>query len=110
MGLIGLALHALGLQGADETLHKRVIVAICFAAHAHDDATVIQQCSVVLSRILTATVRMRKSTQAASMATRERHECGLFHQCFIAVAIHGPADHHAGEDVKHHREIADIWR
>ena len=37
--LIGLTIHAFGLQGADETLHERVIVAIGFAAHAHDDAT-----------------------------------------------------------------------
>ncbi len=57
-GLIGRALHALGLQGADETLHERVIVAICFAAHAHDDATVSQECSGVPSRLLTATIRM----------------------------------------------------
>jgi hypothetical protein len=38
---------------------------------------------------------MRKSTQAASMATRERHECGLFHQCFVAVLVHGPSNHKA---------------
>ena len=44
--LIGLALHAFGPQGADETLHERVIVTISFAAHAHDDATAGQKCLV----------------------------------------------------------------
>jgi hypothetical protein len=34
-------------------------------------------------------------TLAASMATRERHACGLFHQCFSAVLVHGPSNHHA---------------
>ena len=57
-GLLGRALHALGLQGADETLPERMIVAICCAAPTHDEATVSQECSVVLSRLLTPTVSM----------------------------------------------------
>ena len=56
--LRGLSLYALGLQGANETLHERVIVAIGFAAHAHDDAKVGQKGSVVLTGILTAPVSM----------------------------------------------------
>jgi hypothetical protein len=62
--LIGLTIHTLRLQGADETLHECIIVAICFAAHTHDNTTVSQQCSVVLTGILSATIGMRKSTQA----------------------------------------------
>ena len=31
--LLGLSLHALGLQGSDEALHQRVVVAIPLAAH-----------------------------------------------------------------------------
>ena len=62
--LIGLTIHTLRLQGADETLHECIIVAICFAAHTHYNTTVSQKCTVVLTGILTATIGMRKSTQA----------------------------------------------
>ncbi len=57
-GLIGRTIHALGLQGANETLHERIIVAIGFAAHTDRNAPVSQQCPVVLTGVLTAPVRM----------------------------------------------------
>jgi hypothetical protein len=56
--LIRLTIHILGLQRADKTLHERVIVALGFAAHTYHNAKVDQQCSVVLTGILTVPVRM----------------------------------------------------
>ncbi len=53
-----ISIHTLGLQRANKTLHERVIVAIGFAAHTYHNATVSQQCPLVLTGTLTAPVRM----------------------------------------------------
>src|SRR2546430_2041737 len=39
------------------------------------------------------------------MTPRERHASGLIYQHLVAMGIHGPAHHHARENVEHHRQI-----
>ena len=56
--LIGLPIDTLRFEGAEEALHERVVIAISFAAHAHQDPIVGQQLLIGSRSLLTATVGM----------------------------------------------------
>src|SRR3954452_7998085 len=57
IGIIAL-MDQLRFQGAEEAFHRRVIPAICLAAHRLRDGGGLQDLAVVAGGILTATVRM----------------------------------------------------
>src|SRR5215469_13297410 len=90
-GLIGLTIHTFGLQGAIETLHQGVVVAIGFVAHAHHNAKVGQKGAIVLRGILTATIRVMQESRLR-MTTRKGHASGLFYQRLLTMTLHGPPD------------------
>src|SRR5205823_14855657 len=47
-----------GFQGAEEALHRRVIPAVCLAAHRWGDGGGLQDLAVITGGVLTAAIRM----------------------------------------------------
>src|SRR5205823_14707193 len=61
-----------GFQGAEEALHRRVIPAVCLAAHRWGDGGGLQDLAVIAGGVLTAAIRMM---DRSSCSISERCEC-----------------------------------
>ena len=58
VGLKDMKIDTLGFEGAKETLHDGVVIAIASAAHADDDGVLSEQFLVGVSGVLAAAIRM----------------------------------------------------
>lgn len=61
-------IHTLDLEGLEETLDWRIVPAICFAAHRLDHPVILDQLSVIITGILTATIRGRRAIGRLELA------------------------------------------
>jgi hypothetical protein len=96
--------HEFGLQRAEETLHGRIVPAVCLAAHRLDDGNGLQDIAVVAGSGLTAAVEMMDETdrQAPSLDRHDERGDGEFGAHMIA---HGRANDLAGEQIEDHGQV-----
>ena len=72
--LVAPMVNELGLQGAEEALHRGVVVAVAFAAHGGFDTELPEQFLVVLRAVLTASVRVMNQPCRWPFSNDRRHQ------------------------------------
>jgi hypothetical protein len=73
-GQEALAVHGFDFQRVEQTLGTRVVVAIPSAAHATQQAVLIEQCLVSGEVVLAPAVRVHGQTLACVLAPTRQHE------------------------------------
>ena len=93
-----------GFQGAEETLHRRIVPAIRLAAHRLGDGGGPQDIAVVAGGVLAAAIGMMGETRPRAAAL-DRHGERRDGEFGAHVVAHCPADHLAGEQVEDHGQV-----
>jgi len=96
MGLVILEVNVFAFEGAKETLHRGIVIAVACAAHAGLHPLIDQELLVGPSSILAAPIRMvEQSTERWPVL--HRHVEGLLYQAALQRGGEGPADNFARE-------------
>src|SRR5512134_946262 len=103
-GLVILEMDMLAFEGAKETLHRSIVIAVASAAHADLDLLVDEKLLVRIAGILAATIRMMQQPKESWSAV-SGHAKGLLHQGTLQGCRKGPADNFAREEIQHHSQI-----
>src|SRR5881392_241430 len=93
-----------GFQGAEEALHRRVIPAVCLAAHRWGDGGGLQDLAVIAGGVLTAAIRMMDQARPRA-ASLECHGEGGNGEFGAQMLAHRPADDLASEQVEDHGQV-----
>jgi hypothetical protein len=99
-GLKDKARHALPFEGAKETLHDGVIVTVALAAHTHANALGDEESLILLTRVLTAEIRMMQQISVRT-TTNQCHIQRLLDELLIGNGSHRPADNSPREQIQH---------
>lgn len=103
-GLVILEMDVFAFEGAKETLHRSIVIAVAGAAHADLHLLVNEKLFVNIACILAATVRMmQQSSERWPFVCG--HAEGLLHQGTLQGCGKGPADNFAREEVQDHSQI-----
>src|SRR3990172_3630791 len=103
-GMVILKVDLLTFQGAEETLHRGVVITITCVTHADLHAVSRQQALVSHTGILTAAIRMMQQTCGRS-AVLHGHLISLLHQDAFQGFVHRPTDDFPGEEIQDRRQI-----
>src|SRR4030067_2588076 len=94
-GIVILKVDLLTFQGAEETLHRGVVITVPGATHADLHPVSRQQIPVRLTGILTAAIRMMQQTCGRSGGLHS-HLISLLYQDAFQGFTHTPTDHFPG--------------
>ena len=103
-GMKIMAMDQFCFQRGDETLHRRIVPAIAFAAHRATDAILAQQATIGPACILAAPIRMVHQPGRGAPLT-QRHMQGGLGQFLFHTPSHRPADHASSIQIQHHGQI-----
>lgn len=103
-GWIDLAANPLSLEQLEEALSHGVVVAVASPAHAAEQVVVPQETLPVVARELTAFIGVHQH-RVFGLSAPQRHQQSIEHKFCVDAAGHGPANHLAGEQIKHHGQI-----
>ncbi|GGO17350.1 hypothetical protein GCM10007972_27390 [Iodidimonas muriae] len=94
----------LGLQGFEERLHGRIIVAISLSAHRHVKALIAQAFLVIVAAILAAPVGMM-DTPRRGLTQIDRHVEGADRKVLLHAIANRPPYHTSGIEIDYHGQI-----
>src|SRR4030067_43749 len=98
-GIVILKVDLLTFQGAEETLHRGVVITVPGATHADLHPVSRQQILVRPTGILTAAIRMMQKTCGRS-AVLYGHLISLLHQDAFQGFTHRPTDDFPGDEIQ----------
>ena len=91
-GVIRLVMDELILQGTEEALGHRVVIAIAFATHAWRDAERGELSLIRQTTVLRPLIRVMNQPRRDSSLAR-RHGQRVERELLVRLLSHGPADH-----------------
>jgi hypothetical protein len=97
-------MNPLDLETVEETLHRRVVVAVSLATHRGRDPVELQQLLVVVTAVLRTAVAVMKQTRrrpASKIGHAERFE----HELAVGAMAHRPANDQPRVQTEDAREI-----
>jgi len=68
-------MHEFGFQRAPETLHRRVVIAVSFAAHRHAHSVASEQRLILMAAILAPAIRMVNQTHSKTACGDRLLQC-----------------------------------
>ena len=116
--VIRLVMDELILQGTEETLGHRVVLAMAFAAHARGDAECRTAPLICETTVLCPLIGVMNQPGRDSSLARRHGQC-VERELWVRLVTHGPADHPPRISIQqdrhiepadsrgHHRDIAD---
>lgn len=99
----------LGLQRAEETLHRRIIPTVSPPRVAGNDTVPPKQSLIVVRVVLAATIRMQQYLRLwLSVCNGHLQRC--MYQRLLHAVVHRPTDDGAQIDIEHNRQIQSALR
>jgi|SRR6266567_5092089 len=106
MSLKDTACHTLAFEGSEKSLHDGIVITVTLATHTYANAVGTHEVLILLTAILTPTIRMMKQT-ALRMTTPQSHlQCVLDE---FAVQDGGHCPSYAGGVPIQERAVSRLW-